>query len=55
MIIIHLEYITNSPILDLTGIHSEPLGGLNMFMPITFGLFFALIGVVAWDNYRNSH
>jgi len=26
-----------------------------MFMPITFGLYFALIGLIAWDDYRNSH
>ncbi len=53
MIIIHWEYISYDPIVNLTGNTDEEEA--PMFMPAMFGLYFALIGVIAWDNYCNTH
>jgi hypothetical protein len=29
-------------------------GNTQMFMTVTFGLYFALIGLIAWDDYRHG-
>jgi hypothetical protein len=27
-------------------------GDLAMFIPVMFGLYFALLGMIAWDDYQ---
>jgi hypothetical protein len=37
-----------------SGNHTDGKGDLAMFMPAMFGLYFALMGMIAWDDYQAS-
>ena len=51
---VHLEYITSSLIFE-TRNTPEQCRRYTMFIPVMFGLYFALIGLIAYDEYQNVH